>query len=98
MAQSAKHVMKEGKIKPEHVECFIPHQANVRIIEAVAKFADLPIEKVFMNLQRYGNTSAASNLIALYEAVKTGTVKKGDHVVMVAFGAGLTWGSILFQW
>jgi len=91
-------VMRQGKVKPERVACFIPHQANVRIIEAVVKWADLPREKVFMNLQRYGNTSAASNLIALYEAVKTGRIKRGDHVVMVAFGAGLTWGSILLQW
>ena len=98
MADSAKRVMKEAKLKPEHVECFIPHQANTRIIEAVAKWADLPIEKVYMNLQRYGNTSAASNLMALYEAVKEGVVKRDDHVVMVAFGAGLTWGSILLQW
>ena len=98
MADSAKRVMKEGKLAPEHVECFIPHQANTRIIEAVAKFADLPIEKVYMNLQRYGNTSAASNLIALYEAVKEGVIKRDDHVVMVAFGAGLTWGSLLLQW
>ena len=98
MADSAKRVMELGQITPEHVECFIPHQANTRIIEAVAKFADLPIEKVYMNLQRYGNTSAASNLIALYEAVRDGVIKKDDHVVMVAFGAGLTWGSILLQW
>ena len=98
MAESAQRVMKSGKIKPARVACFIPHQANIRIIEAVTKWADLPREKVFMNLQRYGNTSAASNLIALYEAVKTGRVTRGDHVVMVAFGAGLTWGSILLQW
>ena len=98
MADSAKQVMKEAKLKPEHVECFIPHQANTRIIEAVAKWAHLPIEKVFMNLQRYGNTSAASNLIALYEAVKEGVIRRDDHVVMVAFGAGLTWGSLLLQW
>ncbi len=98
MAESAKRVMKDAKLKPEHVECFIPHQANTRIIEAVAKWADLPLEKVYMNLQRYGNTSAASNLIALYEATKSGVIKRGDHVVMVAFGAGLTWGSILLQW
>ena len=98
MADSAKKVMKEGKVKPEHIEVFIPHQANTRIIEAVAKWADLPIEKVFMNLQRYGNTSAASNLIALYEAVQEGRITPGDHVVMVAFGAGMTWGSILLQW
>ena len=98
MADSAKRVVKEAKLKPEHVECFIPHQANTRIIEAVAKWADLPLEKVYMNLQRYGNTSAASNLMALYEAVNEGVVKPGDHIVMVAFGAGLTWGSLLLQW
>jgi len=98
MADSAKRVIAEGQVKPEHVECFIPHQANTRIIEAVAKWADLPMEKVYMNLQRYGNTSAASNLMALYEAVRDGVIKEGDHVVMVAFGAGLTWGSLLLQW
>ena len=98
MADSAKRVMKEGKLKPEHVECFIPHQANTRIIEAVAKWAELPIEKVYMNLQRYGNTSAASTLIALHEAVSEKVITKNDHVVMVAFGAGMTWGSILLQW
>ena len=98
MADSAKRVIKEARIRPDEVECFIPHQANIRIIEAVAKFADLPIAKVYMNLQRYGNTSAASNLIALYEAVQEGVVKRDDHVVIVAFGAGLTWGSLLLQW
>ena len=98
MADSAKRVVAEAGLAPEHVECFIPHQANIRIIEAVAKFADLPIEKVYMNLQRYGNTSAASNLMALYEAVKEGVIKRDDHVVMVACGAGLTWGSLLLQW
>lgn len=98
MADSAKRVIKTAHMKPEHVECFIPHQANTRIIEAVAKWAELPLEKVYMNLQRYGNTSAASNLIALYEAVRDGVVKRNDHVVMVAFGAGLTWGSLLLQW
>ncbi|MBI1992290.1 MAG: ketoacyl-ACP synthase III [Candidatus Omnitrophica bacterium] len=98
MADSAKRVVKQATLKPEHVECFIPHQANIRIIEAVAKRADLPREKVYMNLQRYGNTSAASNLIALYEAVQEGVITRGDHVVMVAFGAGLTWGSLLLQW
>ena len=98
MADSAKRVVAEAKLKPEHIECFIPHQANTRIIEAVAKRAELPLEKVYMNLQRYGNTSAASNLIALYEAVKEGVITRDDHVVMVAFGAGLTWGSLLLQW
>ena len=99
MADSAKQVIKDANLTPDHIECFIPHQANTRIIEAVSKFANLPREKVYMNLQRYGNTSAASNLIALYEAVKRDKViARDDHVVMVAFGAGLTWGSILLQW
>lgn len=98
MADSAKRVVKQATLKPEDVECFIPHQANIRIIDAVAKRAALPREKVYMNLQRYGNTSAASNLIALYEAVQEGVITRGDHVVMVAFGAGLTWGSLLLQW
>ena len=98
MADSANTVMKIGKVKPEHVECFIPHQANIRIIEGVVKWAHLPIEKVYMNLQRYGNTSAASPLIALYEAVQEERITPGAHVVLVAFGAGMTWGSILLQW
>ncbi len=98
MGESAKRVLEQAGISRQHVECFIPHQANTRIIEAVAKWADLPLEKVYMNLQRYGNTSAASNLIALYEVIQEGRIKRGDHIVMVAFGAGLTWGSILLQW
>lgn len=98
MADSAQHVMTQAGLKAEEVECFIPHQANIRIIEAMAKRAGVPMEKVFVNVDRYGNTSAASNLIALCEAVQGGTVKSGDHVVLVAFGAGLTWGSILLQW
>ena len=98
MAESAQRVVKQAKLKPKDIECFIPHQANTRIIEAMAKWAGLPRERVYMNLQRYGNTSAASNLIALYEAVKEGAIARNDHVVMVAFGAGLTWGSLLLQW
>jgi len=98
MADSVKGVIKQAKLAPRHVECFIPHQANIRIIESVAKWAAIPLEKIYMNLQRYGNTSAASNLIALSEAVNEGVVKRDDHIVMVAFGAGLTWGSLLMQW
>lgn len=98
MAASVERALKAARLTPEHVECFIPHQANIRIIEGVAKWAKLPMERVYMNLQRYGNTSAASNLMALYEAVKEERVKPGDHIVMVAFGAGLTWGSVVLQW
>lgn len=98
MAGSVKRVTAAAKVKPSQVACIIPHQANTRIIESVAKFAGVPLAKVFMNLDRYGNTSAASIPIALYEAVKSGRVTKGDRVVLVAFGAGLTWGSILLEW
>ncbi|MBI3087506.1 MAG: ketoacyl-ACP synthase III [Candidatus Omnitrophica bacterium] len=98
MAESAQTVVTRARLKPEDVDWFIPHQANIRIIQAVAKRADIPMEKVFINVERYGNTSAASNLIALYEATQNGPVKRGDRVVLVAFGAGLTWGSVLLQW
>jgi 3-oxoacyl-[acyl-carrier-protein] synthase-3 len=98
MAHSAQAVIKTARLGLEDIDCFIPHQANIRIIQAVAKWAHLPMERVFVNVDRYGNTSAASNLIALYEAVQEGRITHGDHVVMVAFGAGLTWGSILLQW
>ncbi len=98
MAESALQVIRRANLSPSDVECFIPHQANIRIIEAVAKWAKLPMERIYMNLQRYGNTSAASNLIALYEAVKEGVITPGDRVVLVAVGAGLTWGSLLIEW
>jgi 3-oxoacyl-[acyl-carrier-protein] synthase-3 len=98
MAESAQTVVKTAGLKPHDVSCFIPHQANIRIIQAVAKWAKLPMDKVYVNVERYGNTSAASNLIALYEAVRDGTITRDDYVVLVAFGAGLTWGSILLQW
>ncbi len=98
MAESVQIVLDRAGITQEHVECFIPHQANRRIIEAVAKQAGVPMDKVFMNLQKYGNTSAASNLIALYEAVEEGRINQGDHIVLVAFGAGLTFGSLLIEW
>ena len=98
MAESAQVVMKAARLTADDIDCFIPHQANIRIIQAVAKWAHLPMDKVFVNVERYGNTSAACNLIALYEAVQTGKVKRGDRLVLVAFGAGLTWGSILLQW
>ncbi len=98
MADSAKRVIEQAGLKVDDVKLVIPHQANIRIVEAVAKFADLPMEKVFVNLDKYGNTSAASNLIALHEAAQTGAIKPGDRVVLVAFGAGLTWGSVLLEW
>jgi 3-oxoacyl-[acyl-carrier-protein] synthase-3 len=98
MADSAARVVAEAGLRMDDIACVIPHQANIRIIQAVAKFANIPMEKVFVNVDRYGNTSAASNLIALYEAVRDGRVRTGDRIVLVAFGAGLTWGSLLVEW
>lgn len=98
MAESTAAVLARAHLRIEDVDCLIPHQANIRIIQAVAKMAKLPMSKVFVNVDRYGNTSAASTLIALEEAVEEGKISKGDHVVLVAFGAGLTWGSLLLQW
>jgi 3-oxoacyl-[acyl-carrier-protein] synthase-3 len=82
----------------DDVDVIIPHQANARIIEAAAKHLGIPMEKVFVNIGRYGNTSAASIPIALSEAVSEGRIKKGDRVVLAAFGAGGTAGAIALQW
>ena len=82
----------------EDIDLIVPHQANIRIIEAAARRLDLPMEKFMVNLDRYGNTSSASIPIAMHEAVETGRIKSGDVVVLTGFGAGLTWGSIVMQW
>ncbi len=80
------------------VDCFVPHQANVRIIEAAAERLGQPMERFFVNADRYGNTSSASVPVALYEAVEQGQVRPGSLVAFVAFGAGLTWGAGLIRW
>lgn len=82
----------------EDIDCFIPHQANIRIISALTKVLKIEENKVFVNLEKYGNTSAASVMIALDEAVKEGKIKNGDIVVLTSFGAGLTYGSIVLKW
>ena len=85
-------------LTPDDIDLFIPHQANIRIIEAVAKGLDLPMDKMYINLDKYGNTSAASVPIALAEAVNEGRVKVGDNVTIVAFGAGFTSGAVTIEW
>jgi 3-oxoacyl-[acyl-carrier-protein] synthase-3 len=82
----------------DDVDLIIPHQANIRIIEAVAKGLDLSMDRIYVNLDRYGNTSAASVPIALAEAVNEGRVKVGDKIVFVAFGAGFTSGAVAIEW
>jgi hypothetical protein len=98
MATTALESIRRSGLAPDDIDLFIPHQANIRIIEAVAKGLDLPMEKMFVNLDKYGNTSAASVPIALAEAVNEGRVKVGDNVVIVAFGAGFTSGAVTINW
>lgn len=93
MADAAKKAIERASITCDDVKLIIPHQANIRIVGAVAKQLDMPMDKVFLNLQKYGNTSAATTPIALEEAIYEGKVKKGEIVVLVAFGGGLTWGA-----
>jgi len=82
----------------EDIDCFIPHQANIRIISALTRVLKIKEDKVFVNLEKYGNTSAASVMIALDEAVKEGKIKNGDIVLITSFGSGLTYGSIVLKW
>ncbi|MEE9165467.1 MAG: 3-oxoacyl-[acyl-carrier-protein] synthase III C-terminal domain-containing protein, partial [Nitrospinota bacterium] len=89
--------VERANLKPEDIDLFIPHQANLRIIEAVRKRLDMPEEKVYINLEKYGNTSSASVPIALDEAIRAGRAKKGDIILTAAFGAGFTWGATLFK-
>jgi 3-oxoacyl-[acyl-carrier-protein] synthase-3 len=90
--------VKRAGIELSDIDLVVPHQANIRIIEALAKSLDFPMEKVFVNVSRYGNTSAASVPLALSEAVAAGRVKQGDRLLFVAFGSGLTSGAITLQW
>jgi 3-oxoacyl-[acyl-carrier-protein] synthase-3 len=98
LATTALTSIEKAGLQPSDIDLFIPHQANIRIIEAVAKGLDLPMERMYVNLDRYGNTSAASVPIALAEAVNEGRVRIGDHIVIVAFGAGFTSGAITIEW
>ena len=98
LASTALESIRKSGLEPGDIDLFIPHQANIRIIEAVAKGLDLPMDRMFVNLDRYGNTSAASVPIALAEAVNEGRVKVGDNIVLVAFGAGFTSGAVTIQW
>ena len=90
--------LKDNGLKPRDLSLLIPHQANHRIISATAKRLGLDLDRVMINLDRYGNTSAASIPIALDEAVRTGRVREGDHILLEAFGGGLTWASALIRW
>src|SRR5216684_6285875 len=98
MADAAEEAIREAGLGLDDIAIMIPHQANVRIIDGVAKRLHFPIEKVFVNIQRYGNTSAASIPIAICEAEQTGRLRRGDKVLLVAFGGGFTWGASVLEW
>jgi 3-oxoacyl-[acyl-carrier-protein] synthase-3 len=98
MEDAVNEVLSHANLGITDIACLIPHQANMRILSAVAERLDLPLEKVFVNVSRYGNMSSASTAVALYEAVREGKIKRGDYAVLVAFGGGLTWASALIKW
>ena len=98
MEEAAKTALKANNMTASDIDLFIPHQANIRIVEAIGKRLRVPTEKVFVNLDKYGNTSAASIPIALDEANRQGLLKKGDIVLLDAFGGGYTYGSVLIRW
>lgn len=97
MAEACDRALDDAKLSSADIDLLIPHQANIRIIEATAKHANLPLEKVYVNVDRYGNTSAASIPIALDEGLRSGRIKEGMTVMFVAFGAGFTWGSLVVR-
>ena len=98
MGQAAKEAIRAAGLEIDDIDLFIPHQANMRIIQSAAKHLRLPMDKVFVNLHRYGNTSCASIPIAFCEAIEEERIKPGDHLVLVSFGAGLTWAAAVVQW
>jgi 3-oxoacyl-[acyl-carrier-protein] synthase III len=98
MGKAIKHALADAQIHSDQVSLMIPHQANTRIIKASAEKYNIPMEKVYINIDKYGNTSAASIPIALDEVLQSGMVKENDIHVLVAFGGGLTWGSCVIRW
>ncbi len=98
MAEATDEALRRACVSADQVDLFVPHQANLRIIEATAKHAGIPMDKVMVNLEKYGNTSAASIPIALEQALDEGRIGKGSLLLFVAFGAGFTWGSAVVRW
>ena len=98
MSDSVMKVLEQQGLSGDDLDILFPHQANIRIITSVAERAGLPMEKVYVNIHKYGNTSAASIPLAMYEAVEDGSLKEGMLAGTVAFGAGFTWGSTLMRW
>ena len=98
MQTAAEESLRRCELEISQIKCIIPHQANRRIIDAVAERLGAKPEQLFVNLEKYGNTSAASIAIALDEAVQSGRVGRGDLILLMVFGAGLTWGAAVIEW
>jgi 3-oxoacyl-[acyl-carrier-protein] synthase III len=98
MQTAAEEALKKCNLTIADIKCVIPHQANIRILEAIADRLGAPMDKVYVNLHRYGNVSAASVAIALDEAAREGRFQRGDLILLVVFGSGLTWASCVIQW
>jgi 3-oxoacyl-[acyl-carrier-protein] synthase-3 len=98
MEEISRSILEQHGLDGSHIALVIPHQANLRIIEALAEYLEIPMDRFFVNVDRYGNTSAASIPMALDEARSAGRIKPGDLILLAAFGAGLTYGSALIRW
>ncbi|MFV0336808.1 MAG: beta-ketoacyl-ACP synthase III [Chthoniobacterales bacterium] len=98
MLEAAHQALEKSGLTKDDIACFIPHQANLRIIEAIAERLEVPMDRFHINLDKYGNTSAAAVAIALDEAARTGRFEVGDYILLVVFGGGFTWASSVIQW
>ena len=98
MQTAAEEALAKCNLTTADITCVIPHQANIRILEAIASRLEVPMERVYINLDRYGNVSAASVAIALDEAAREGRFQRGDLILLIVFGSGLTWASCVIQW
>jgi 3-oxoacyl-[acyl-carrier-protein] synthase-3 len=98
MAEAADKALARAGLTSSDIDLLIPHQANMRIIDATARYAGIPMDRVFVNVDRYGNMSSATVPIALDEAVEQGRLKSGQLALLVAFGAGFTWGASVLRW
>jgi 3-oxoacyl-[acyl-carrier-protein] synthase-3 len=98
MSQIAEEALQHNNLTVKDIGLVVPHQANIRIIQGLADNLNIPMEKVYTNVHRYGNTSSATIPIALDEANREGRLVKDTHVLLVTFGAGLTWGASILRW
>lgn len=98
MGDSSLRVVEKANLKPEDIDLFVPHQANIRIMESARQRLNIPKEKMSVSVDKYGNTSAASIPLSISEELKAGRIKDDDVLVLVGFGGGLTWGSLVIRW